>query len=306
MRRKYLSENEVKCLLSEVARRETSVRNYCMISMAFIHGFRVSELLRLRLSDYDPHSRQLQIRRLKGGFSTTHPLLPEEHRLLRRWLSERKTWAHHDNEWIFSSRRGQPLTRQRFWQIVRQYGSAARLTVRVHPHMLRHACGYYLAERGHDTRLIQDYLGHRNIRHTVRYTASNPARFRRLWRGCKSRPLSGMDVRADARTVPPPAGEECRFPSARKVRRSENASPPPARTCPQRSDTGTPETVIPAVACSPHPVDTPAAGSPPRHEPPVYYRYRKPQGRQNERGEDSMLDFVKSVFRFLTLCVTGS
>ncbi|WP_275284819.1 tyrosine-type recombinase/integrase, partial [Escherichia coli] len=49
------------------------------------------------------------------------------------------------------------------------------------PHMLRHACGYELAERGADTRLIQDYLGHRNIRHTVRYTASNAARFAGLW-----------------------------------------------------------------------------------------------------------------------------
>ena len=55
-------------------------------------------------------------------------------------------------------------------------------TCRFHPHMLRHACGFALADQGADTRLIQDFLGHRNIQHTVMYTATNPARFERLWR----------------------------------------------------------------------------------------------------------------------------
>lgn len=182
MPRKYLSENEVKSLLSEVARDKRSVRNYCMISMAFIHGLRVSELLSLKISDYDPLSHRLQIRRLKGGFSTVHPVLPEERALLKQWMKERKERGYHDNEWLFVSRLGRPVSRQRFWQILRKYGEDARLSVKVHPHMLRHACGFNLAERGNDTRLIQDYLGHRNIRHTVHYTASNPARFEHIWR----------------------------------------------------------------------------------------------------------------------------
>ncbi|ECZ4168724.1 tyrosine-type recombinase/integrase, partial [Salmonella enterica] len=55
------------------------------------------------------------------------------------------------------------------------------ISVNIHPHMLRHACGYALANQGMDTRLIQDYLGHRNIRHTVLYTASNVERFRKVW-----------------------------------------------------------------------------------------------------------------------------
>jgi integrase len=63
------------------------------------------------------------------------------------------------------------------------YGECAGLSVEAHPHMLRHACGFALADQGADTRLIQDYLGHRNIQHTVKYTATNPARFERLWRG---------------------------------------------------------------------------------------------------------------------------
>jgi type 1 fimbriae regulatory protein FimB len=66
--------------------------------------------------------------------------------------------------------------------MIRDYGRNAGLSVASHPHMLRHACGYALADQGADTRLIQDYLGHRNIQHTVQYTATNPARFERLWR----------------------------------------------------------------------------------------------------------------------------
>ena len=81
----------------------------------------------------------------------------------------------------FISRRGTPLSRQQAYRIIRSAGEKAGTMTQTHPHMLRHACGYELAERGTDTRLIQDYLGHRNIRHTVRYTASNAARFAGIW-----------------------------------------------------------------------------------------------------------------------------
>ena len=66
-------------------------------------------------------------------------------------------------------------------KIVARAGKIAGLPGRVHPHQLRHACGYYLATNGHDTRAIQDYLGHRNIQHTVRYTQLNPSRFESFW-----------------------------------------------------------------------------------------------------------------------------
>ena len=83
---------------------------------------------------------------------------------------------------LFISERRTALSRQMAWVIIRDYELAAELGVASHPHMLRHACGYALADQGADTRLIQDYLGHRNIQHTVMYTATNPARFERLWR----------------------------------------------------------------------------------------------------------------------------
>lgn len=168
-------------LMKTVATEMHSYRDYCMIGMAFLHGLRVSELLSLKLADYDPLSQQLRIRRLKGGLSTIHPLLPEEAQALQHWLEERMTWRGHTQDWLFLSRQGGKLTRQRFYQLLRRYGQRAGLGLPVHPHMLRHACGYNLAERGNDTRLIQDFLGHRNIRHTVRYTVSNAARFTTAW-----------------------------------------------------------------------------------------------------------------------------
>ena len=82
--------------------------------------------------------------------------------------------------YVFLSERG-PCTRQMFNYLVATIGERAGLLMHVHPHMLRHSCGYYLANKGYDTRLIQDYLGHKNIQHTVRYTRAASTRFEGLW-----------------------------------------------------------------------------------------------------------------------------
>ncbi|BBQ76883.1 hypothetical protein WP3W18E01_08510 [Raoultella ornithinolytica] len=126
-------------------------------------------------------SKCIYIHRLKKGFSTTHPLLNKEIQALKNWLDIRKTYPHADSEWLFLSRKGNPLSRQQFYQIISSSGGTAGLTIEIHPHMLRHSCGFALANMGIDTRLIQDYLGHRNIRHTVWYTASNAGRFYGIW-----------------------------------------------------------------------------------------------------------------------------
>ncbi|WP_440799869.1 tyrosine-type DNA invertase [Serratia marcescens] len=180
-KRKYLTGEEVKCLLRTVSDDLDHQRNYCMVSMAFLHGLRVSELTSLKLTDYDPLSQNIHIKRLKGGLSTSHPLLPEENKALQAWLEEREQLPGHHLPWIFLSRQGNRISRQRFYQLIRKYGEKAGLNLQISPHMLRHACGFNLAERGNDTRLIQDYLGHRNIRHTVLYTAANAARFKSAW-----------------------------------------------------------------------------------------------------------------------------
>ncbi|HAW8215077.1 TPA: tyrosine-type recombinase/integrase [Escherichia coli] len=192
--RRYLSENEVQLLLDTA--QQHSIRNYCMIYLAFIHGLRASELLTLKLTDYDPLASTLSIRRLKGGLSTIHPLSTEEGQIIGQWLQERSRSPSADTPWFFPSRNHTHITRQRFWQIIRMYGAMAGLTVKTHPHMLRHACGFALAERGNDTRLIQDYLGHRNIQHTVRYTATSPARFRRAWIPFPHRTITQEKVRS--------------------------------------------------------------------------------------------------------------
>ena len=83
---------------------------------------------------------------------------------------------------FFISKQRKPLHRSTVNLALRKYSAAALLPLLAHPHMLRHECGFALADQSADTRLIQDYLGHRNIQHTVKYTATNPVRFEKLWR----------------------------------------------------------------------------------------------------------------------------
>ena len=83
---------------------------------------------------------------------------------------------------VFTSERGALFTTAGFARMVERVGSEAKLGFKAHPHMLRHACGYALANKGHDTRALQAYLGHRNIQHTVRYTELSPTRFKDFWR----------------------------------------------------------------------------------------------------------------------------
>ncbi|MBJ3813916.1 tyrosine-type recombinase/integrase [Shimwellia pseudoproteus] len=169
-------------MMQAVRRGATGERDYCLILLAFRHGMRISELLDLHYRDLDLTEGRINIRRLKNGFSTIHPLMPDKRDAIESWSRARKNWhAAHKTDAIFISRRGTPLSRQQAYRIIRSAGEEAGTATSTHPHMLRHACGYELAERGTDTRLIQDYLGHRNIRHTVRYTASNAARFAGLW-----------------------------------------------------------------------------------------------------------------------------
>ncbi|EJF5652733.1 tyrosine-type recombinase/integrase [Salmonella enterica] len=188
--RRFLTQHEISALLAAALDGPNPERNHCLILMAFLHGFRASELLALNVADLDLKGRIVYVSRLKNGFSTVHPLLPDELKTLRRWLRVRRTIltaTGQDETRLFVSQKGRPLSRQQFYNILAVAGKRAALSLNPHPHMLRHACGYALADNGVDTRLIQDYLGHRNIRHTVRYTASNSARFEGIWRPARRR-----------------------------------------------------------------------------------------------------------------------
>ncbi|EAS2834230.1 integrase [Salmonella enterica subsp. enterica] len=182
--RKYITPSEWKAFCEAINGSTTETRDKPMFFLAYQHGLRVSELTGLKTTDLDLESGTIFIKRLKNGFSTTHPLQKKTITLIKKWLEYRKTsysLAQADN-WLFVSSRGQRLSRQWVYKLSQKYSLKARIPVAFHPHMLRHACGYALANQGLDTRLIQDYLGHRNIHHTVLYTASNAARFSQVWR----------------------------------------------------------------------------------------------------------------------------
>ena len=179
--RKHLVSAEVDRLITATSGSRNEIRDRCMLLLMFRHGLRVSEACGLKLSQVDTESRVVHVERLKKGLSTTQPLRPEEIRAVKAWLTRRKKMKPETDAFFVSERRA-PLNRRTAWRAIRHYGELAGLPLPAHPHMLRHACGFALADQGADTRLIQDYLGHRNIQHTVRYTATNPARFERLWR----------------------------------------------------------------------------------------------------------------------------
>lgn len=180
--RKHLTRLEVDKLLAATKGARNEARDRCLLLLMFRHGLRVSEACGLVLSQVDTESRVLHVSRLKKGLSTTHPLRADEIRAVKSWLADRARMKPETNAFFVSERRG-PLSRKTAFVIIRKCGEVAGLPLPAHPHMLRHACGFALADQGADTRLIQDYLGHRNIQHTVRYTATNPARFEKLWRG---------------------------------------------------------------------------------------------------------------------------
>ena len=179
--RKHLVSAEVYKLLDAAKDNRNAARDRCLLLLMFRHGLRVSEACGLRMSQVDIESRVLHVARLKKGLSTTHPLRTDEIRAIKSWLAIRAK-AKPETDAFFISERRSPLSRKTVWLAIRNYGERAGLSLPAHPHMLRHACGFALADQGADTRLIQDYLGHRNIQHTVVYTATNPARFEKLWR----------------------------------------------------------------------------------------------------------------------------
>lgn len=177
----FLTENEMKKFLTSARKGRHSVRDYCLMLVAYRHGLRVSELIDIRLKDIDLETGRLFIRRVKGSLSTHQPIEGDELRSIRAWLRQREHYPNASSNYLFLSERG-PLTRQAVNYLTGEIGKRANLLFKVNPHMLRHSTGYYLANKGYDTRLIQDYLGHKNISHTVRYTRTAASRFENLWR----------------------------------------------------------------------------------------------------------------------------
>jgi integrase len=175
--REYLTPDEVEALIAAVRQNRQGHRDATMLLVAFRHGLRSSELVGLRWEQVDFNRAVLHVRRVKGGTPSVHPLSGVELRALRRLQREGE-----GSPFVFVSERGVPFTTAGFARMMERAGRAAGLALKVHPHMLRHACGFALANAGHDTRSLQAYLGHSNIQHTVRYTELAPDRFKHFWK----------------------------------------------------------------------------------------------------------------------------
>ncbi|MGB7444884.1 MAG: tyrosine-type recombinase/integrase [Coleofasciculaceae cyanobacterium] len=176
--REYLRPSEIQSLMhaaKKVGRHR--VRDATIILLMYRHGLRTAELVTLKWSQIDLVDGYIEVHRVKHGHDSIHPLRSPELRALRALQRD-----YPDTPYVFVSEHKAPLSTRSIRHIIARAGVIANLPFPVHPHQLRHACGYYLASLGHDTRAIQDYLGHKNIHHTVRYTQMSPQRFENFWR----------------------------------------------------------------------------------------------------------------------------
>jgi type 1 fimbriae regulatory protein FimB/type 1 fimbriae regulatory protein FimE len=177
--REHLDRKEVERLMKAAGKTRNGHRDSTMVLIAFRHGLRASEIIDLRWDQVDFAQAVLHVRRVKNGTLATHPLTGDELRALRRLQREQEP----SSPFVFVSERGTPFTTAGFARMLERAATVAGLdTLKVHPHMLRHACGFALANQGIDTRSLQAYLGHRHIGNTVRYTELSPNRFKGFWK----------------------------------------------------------------------------------------------------------------------------
>jgi len=175
--REYLTPAEVDKML-EAARQSGrhGRRDEAIIMLSYRHGLRVAELVALRWDSVDLDAGTIHVNRIKNGTPGVHPLRGPEIRALRQLKRD-----YPETPYLFCSERKGPLTTATVRKIVSRAGMFAELGFTVHPHMLRHATGFYLASQGQDTRAIQGYLGHKSITSTAVYTALAPNRFKNFW-----------------------------------------------------------------------------------------------------------------------------
>jgi type 1 fimbriae regulatory protein FimB/type 1 fimbriae regulatory protein FimE len=177
-RRQWLTENEVEQLCDAARKRgRYGHRDATMILVAFRHGLRVSELIALQWQQVDLDAGRLQVIRRKGSDDSVQPLSGVEIRALRRIKRERQEPG---ARFVFLSERGAPMTANGFFKMLARAAESIGMDG-VHPHLLRHACGFKLVNAGVDTRTLAAYLGHRQIANTARYTKMDARRFDGFW-----------------------------------------------------------------------------------------------------------------------------
>src|SRR5947199_7110565 len=144
--RKHLVSAEVDKLMEAAKGSRNAARDRCLLLLMFRHGLRVSEACALKFSQVDTESRVLHVRRLKKGLSTTHPLRTDEVRAIKAYMKTRRGVYHGGS--FFCSERGKALSRITVWLAIKNYSTKVGLSIVAHPHMLRHACGFALADQG--------------------------------------------------------------------------------------------------------------------------------------------------------------
>jgi integrase len=176
--REYLAPAEVDSMIAAAKNAgRYGHRDATLILLTYRHAGRVSEVIAWRRDQVDLVQGLIHVNRLKNGTPSVHPLREPEIRALRKLFRE-----YPYSPYVFTTERGGPMTAATARKIVSRAGELAEVGFPVHPHMLRHATGYYLASKGQDTRAIQAYMGHKNIQHTVRYTELSPDRFKNFWK----------------------------------------------------------------------------------------------------------------------------
>ncbi len=174
--REYLTTKEVYQLISAAGNRgRHKERDRCLILLMFRHGLRASEAAELKWDAIMLEEAEISISRAKNSNDGTHQLQPDEVEAL---IKVRELYP--KSYFVFPNERGEHITPDGISKIIERAAADAGLRIKAHPHMLRHSCGYYLANQGVPTADIQDWLGHRNIQNTVKYTAQNPKRFEKF------------------------------------------------------------------------------------------------------------------------------
>lgn len=176
--REHLLPDEVEAMRSALKKSNGrhAHRDSTLILLIYRHGLRVTEASTLRWEQVDFSGGTIYVKRVKKGIPSVQPLYGDEIRSLRKLQRDYPA-----SPYVFQSSRLGPLAPDTVGGIVERAGELADLSFPVHAHMLRHGTGYYLANRGTDTRTIQSYLGHKNIQHTVRYTELASTKFQGLW-----------------------------------------------------------------------------------------------------------------------------
>lgn len=177
---KYLTENQVNHLIEVAQTCGTNdwkrKRNTLLLMMLFRHGLRRTEARNLHWNEINLEDSQIHITRAKNGKLCVHSIHEREMRMLMKFKR-----MCGDFVYVFPRSDGGRLSETSFRHILNKIGEHSNIPFRIHPHMFRHACGYYLANKGVDTRAIQEYLGHRDIQNTVVYTDQAPNRSKDFW-----------------------------------------------------------------------------------------------------------------------------